>query len=343
MKNKLIRSKAPLRIGLAGGGTDVSPYPEIHGGAILNATISMYAYATLRPLNSEKIVFISEDQRIRKEYKLLDFIEADGSLDLLKGIYNRIVKEFTHKPLSFELTTYVDAPPGSGLGTSSTLVSSVVGAFKEWLRLPLGEYDIAHLAYEIERIDMAMAGGKQDQYAATFGGVNFIEFYNNDRVIVNPLRIKQEYIKELEFNIVLYYTGTSRLSSKIIEAQSKNVTSKNKKSIEAMHKLKEQAHLMKEAVLKGNINEIGEILDFGWKYKKQTAVEISNPVIDEIYQEALRVGSTGGKISGAGGGGFFIFFCPGNSRYRVIESLQKYGGEFRRFNFTEYGLLSWTI
>jgi D-glycero-alpha-D-manno-heptose-7-phosphate kinase len=237
----------------------------------------------------------------------------------------------------------VDAPPGSGLGSSSTLVVAVIGAFAEWLQLPLGEYDIAHLAYEIERKDLGFAGGKQDQYAATFGGFNFMEFYNNDKVIVNPLRIKSEVINELQFNLLLYYTGTSRLSSKIIEAQIEGVKTKKEKPIEAMHKLKEQAIMMKEAILKGKLDEIGEILDYGWQYKKQMAEGITNPVIDEIYETAKKAGATGGKISGAGGGGFMMFYCPKNTRYKLIEALQKFGGEFRRFQFTKYGLETWRV
>jgi len=280
----LIRSRAPLRLGLAGGGTDVSPYSDLYGGAILNATISMYAYATIKPTNDNVIKLNAIDREEIIHYSATDYLEIDGQLDLIKGIYNRIVREFTQKPLSFELTTYVDAPPGSGLGSSSTLVVAILGAFAEWLQLPLGEYDIAHLAYEIERKDLSLAGGKQDQYAAAFGGFNFMEFYDGDNVLVNPLRIKKEYINELQLNILLYYTGTSRLSSKIIEAQVSNVKSENKKSLEAMHKLKEQTILMKEALLKGRLTEIGEILNYGWQYKKQMAGEISNPVIDEIIR-----------------------------------------------------------
>jgi len=337
----IIRSRAPLRLGLAGGGTDVSPYSDIYGGAVLNATISMYAYATIEPRDDGRIVFNSIDRKKRIECESKERLEIDGKLDLLKGVYNRIVKDFTKKPLSFELTTYVDAPPGSGLGSSSTLVVAIIGAFVEWLKLPLGEYDIAHLAYEVERKDLGMAGGKQDQYAATFGGFNFMEFYDNDKVIVNPLRIKPEVINELQFNLLLYYTGTSRLSSKIIEAQAKNVKEKKERPIEAMHKLKEQAIMMKEAILKGRLDEIGEILDFGWQHKKQMAEGITNPVIDEIYETAKKAGATGGKISGAGGGGFMMFYCPRNTRYKVIEALQKFGGEFKRFQFTKYGLGTW--
>lgn len=340
----IIRARAPLRLGFAGGGTDVSPYCDIYGGSILNATISMYAYASIEPGDDNKIVFCSVDRNIKLEFEKTSFLEINGELDLLKGIYNRIVKQFNNSnPLSFTLTTYVDAPPGSGLGSSSTLVVATISAFAEWLSLPLGDYEIAHLAYEIERIDLAMAGGKQDQYAATFGGFNFMEFYSNDKVIVNPLRIKPETINELQFNILLYYTGTSRLSSKIIENQVISVKNKKEKSIEAMHKVKEQAILMKEAILKNKLNEIGEILDYGWQYKKQMAEGITNPVIDEIYEATKKAGATGGKISGAGGGGFMMIFCPANSRYNVIEVLKKFGGEIRRYNFTKNGVESWKI
>jgi D-glycero-alpha-D-manno-heptose-7-phosphate kinase len=339
----IIRSKAPLRLGLAGGGTDVAPYSDLFGGAILNATISMYAYATIIPRNDNKIILNSLDKNLRLEFESVKELPIDGQLELTKGIYNRIVRDYTHKPLSFELTTYVDAPPGSGLGTSSTLVVTTLGAFAEWLNIPLGEYDLARLAYEIERIDLSMAGGKQDQYAATFGGVNFMEFSRNDKVIVNPLRIKPVYLNELAYNLVLYNTITSRLSSEIIETQSRNVIQKNEVSIEATHNLKQQAIRMKEAILKGELDSIGEILDFGWQNKKQMAAGITNPWIDEIYETAMQNGATGGKISGAGGGGFMIFYCPGNSRNNVIEALKKFGGESKRYEFTTQGLTSWTL
>ena len=338
----IIRSKAPLRIGLAGGGTDVGPYSDIYGGCILNATINKYAYATIMPRRDNKIILNARDRNECIELDSESKLAIDGKLDLLKGVYNRIVKDFNHNaPLSFELNTYVDAPPGSGLGSSSTLVVAIVGAFTEWLGLPLGEYDIAHLAYDIERKDLAMAGGKQDQYAATFGGWNFMEFYKEDKVIVNPLRIRPEYLQELSFNIVMYYTGTSRLSSTIIEAQSDNVTKKSDKSIEAMHNLKEQAYMMKEAILKGELSRIGDILDYGWKNKKATASGVTNDIIDNIYESAMKAGATGGKISGAGGGGFMTFYCPGNTRYKVIDVLNTFGGEVHNIEFSNYGLTSW--
>lgn len=343
MDNRIYRSKAPLRIGLAGGGTDVSPYSDIYGGAILNATISLYASATIEPLPDGKIVLEAVDLDESIESPSAENLELDGRLDLLKGVYNRMVADYVHRPLSFRLTTYVEAPKGSGLGASSTITVAILGAFVEWLNLPLGEYDLARLAVQIERSDLAMAGGKQDQYSATFGGFNFMEFFAGEKVIVNPLRVKEDYIHELEFNILLYYTGTSRLSAKIIEQQSQNFSKQTDKSIEAAHKLKEQAVLMKEALLTGRLHEIGEILDFGWKYKKETASGISNPLIDEIYEEAKKAGATGGKISGAGGGGFMMFYVPYTARFKVIKVLERFGGEIHPFVFTAKGLSTWSV
>lgn len=339
----MFRSKAPLRIGLAGGGTDVSPYCDMYGGAVLNATISLYAHASIELTNDHKITIEALDRNEKLVYDIAESLPIDGQLDLAKGAYNHIVKKYGKVPSGFKLSTSVDAPAGSGLGSSSTLMVAIVGVFAEWLELPLGEYDIAHMAYIIEREELAMAGGKQDQYSATFGGINFMEFYADNRVIVNPLPIKKKVLFELSHNLVLYFTSTSRLSSTIIEAQTKNVTDKNEKSIEAMHQLKKQAEMMKETLLKGKVDDIGAILDFGFKHKKQMAADISNSKLDKIYETALAHGATGGKISGAGGGGFMMFYCPGNTRHAVIDAVGKFGGEFRRYQIIEQGLFSWSI
>ena len=337
----IYRSKAPLRLGLAGGGTDVSPYSDEFGGAILNATISLYAYATIEPLEENGIIIQAADRKEQQKFEWSNELPIDGTLDLIKGVYNRIQKDYGSPLTNFKITTYVDAPAGSGLGTSSTLVVAILGAFNEMLRLPLGDYDIAHYAYEIERKDLNLAGGKQDQYAATFGGVNYMEFFADDKVIVNPLRIRQEYLNELENNMVLYFTSTSRESATIIKEQQKNVLQKNEKSIEAMHHLKEQSKMMKEALLKGRLHEIGEILDYGFQQKRQMAANISNDKLDEIYHTAKKAGASGGKISGAGGGGFMFFYCPGNTRYKVIETLNSFGGEIKQYQFTKNGLRTW--
>ena len=339
----IIRSKAPLRLGLAGGGTDVSPYCDLYGGAILNATISKYAYTTIEPTDDGKIVFELPALDAKEVYDSSEVLDTDGPFVLHKGVYNRIVKDFAHKPLSFKISSHVDAPPGSGLGTSSTLMVAILGAFVEWLKLPLGEYDIAHLAYSIEREDLMMAGGRQDQYAATFGGINFMEFYKDDKVIVNPLRVRQSFQDELSHNLLLFYTQTSRVSAKIIEAQTKNVKDKNSTSIEAMHNLKKQSVWMKEAILTGRIDEMGDILNFGWEFKKQMTQGITNTLLDDMYNAAIAAGATGGKVSGAGGGGFMTFYCPGITRYDVEKALAAFGGQVHQYEFTNEGLKTWTI
>lgn len=339
----IIRSKAPFRIGLAGGGTDVSPYSDIYGGAILNATISLYAHSTIVPKDDGKIIFHSIDTQKSHVVDAKENIAIEDGLALQIGIYNRIVKEFTKKPLSFELFTAMDVKSGSGLGTSSTLVVAILGAFVEWLKLPLGEYDIAQLAYSIEREDLQMAGGKQDQYAATFGGINFMEFFKDNRVIVNPLRVKKEYKNELECNLILYYTQTSRESAKIIEKQIKNTTQNEGDSVNSTHIVKEQAFLMKEALLKNQLPLIGEILKTSWENKKKMADGISNEMIENIYQKAIDAGAIGGKISGAGGGGFMIFYCQPTKRYEVIHALNQLGGIVYPYQIVDEGLSSWTV
>ena len=339
----IVRSKAPLRLGLAGGGTDVSPFSDLYGGCILNATISLYAYCDIVPRQDGKIIFITEDRGERFESVSKRELPMDGNLDLLKAIYNRVIKDFDLPAQSFELHTFVDAPAGSGLGTSSTLVVAVLGAFVQWLSLPLAEYDIASLAYSIEREDLCLAGGKQDQYAATFGGFNFMEFYSDNKVIVNPLRIKDKIINELSRNIVLFYTSTSRDSAAIIERQQKNVISNNTKSIDAMQQLKKQAVLMKEALLKNDLDKIGDILNLGWEYKRQMASGISTNLFEDVYRAALEAGARGGKISGAGGGGYIFFYCPDCVRYKVIDVLNNFGGKVRRFEFTKEGLQTWQM
>lgn len=339
----IFRSKAPFRIGLAGGGSDVSPYSDLYGGAILNATISLYANASVIPREDGKIIFHTIDANKTHTFDSSEKLEIHDGLALQIGIYNRIVRDFSKKPLSFELFTSMDVKSGSGLGTSSTLVIAILGAFVEWLKLPLGEYDIAQLAYSIEREDLKMEGGKQDQYAATFGGINFMEFYQNNRVIVNPLRIKQEYKNELQTNLILYYTQTSRESSKIIKKQIEKAEDSLSDAIQSTHIVKEQSFLMKEAILKNELWKIGEILKTSWENKKKMADGISNDFIDNIYNTAIEAGAIGGKISGAGGGGFMIFYCQPTKRYDVISALEKMGGIVYPYQFVDDGLSTWSI
>ena len=339
----IIRSKAPLRLGLAGGGSDVSPYSDIYGGLILNATINLYAYCTIKELTEDVIVIEGYDCDCFESYQLSNCLDIDGKASLIKGVFNRVMKDFKLQPKGFKITTYNDAPAGSGLGTSSTMVVAILKAFVEWYGLPLGDYEIARLAYEIERIDLGLSGGKQDQYAAAFGGFNFMEFLQNDMVIVNPLKVKRWIIDELEASIVLYFTGRSRSSAQIIDEQKRNTSSKNEKSVEAMHRIKQGAVDMKLAVLKGDMKEFARILGQGWEDKKKMAGAITNPVIEEAFEVATKAGAKAGKVSGAGGGGFIMFFVEPTKKKGVIEALKKLDGFTMPFNFTDGGAHGWKI
>lgn len=340
----IIRSKAPLRLGLAGGGTDVSPYSDEYGGYVLNATIDMYAHCTLETTDDDKIVIHAADTNECFASPSLSHLEIDGKLSLQKGVYNRVVKDYNRgQPLSFKMTTYSDALAGSGLGSSSTMVVSILNAFVEWLNLPFGDYDVAHLAYRIEREDLGLSGGKQDQYAATFGGFNFMEFFAQDRVIVNPLRVKDWIINELEAAMILYFTGISRNSEDIIDEQKRNVLHKDQPAIEAMHRLKEGAVMMKEALLKGDIKKFAGYLGESWLSKKEMASSITNDRIEQIYREARSAGALAGKISGAGGGGFMMLIVDTVRRLEVIKALSQFSGKTYNFHFTDQGAFGWKM
>lgn len=340
----IIRSRAPLRLGLAGGGTDVSPYCDLHGGAVLNATIDHYAYTVIEPTDDGRVVFSAPDLQEEVEAPGDAMLELAYPLILHRSVYRRIVNQFNDgRPLSCRITTYCDAPPGSGLGTSSTIVVSMLKAFVEWLNLPLGEYEIAHLAFEIERLDSGLAGGHQDQYAATFGGVNFMEFYRDDRVIVNPLRIKNWILSELEASLVLFHCGVSRSSAAIIKEQVANIEQGKAQSLEAMHEMKTDAYAMKECLLKGDIRGFANVMDRSWRAKKRAARNITTQRIDGIYDAAIGAGALAGKVSGAGGGGILTLLVEPVRRIDVIRCLQHQEGSVMTCHFTKQGTEGWKI
>jgi D-glycero-alpha-D-manno-heptose-7-phosphate kinase len=341
----IVRSRAPLRLGLAGGGTDVSPYCDLHGGYVLNATIDRYAYAVIETLNDPVLRFIATDQqKIEVIYDFSDPIPLDGSLNLHKAVYNHMIQHYNNGvAIPLELTTFCDAPTGSGLGASSTLVVVMIRAFTELLNLPLDDYTIAKLAFHIERVECNLQGGRQDQYSATFGGFNFMEFYAEERTIINPLRIKNWIICELEASLLLFYTGVSRESAKIIADQAGSMNAGVNDTFEAMHDLKREALLMKECLLKGDFNGIVRSMREGWESKKRTAKTVSNPHIDEIYEAAIASGVLAGKISGAGGGGFMMFFVPPNKRMNVVRTLNNFDGQVSNCHFTKHGTQAWRL
>jgi D-glycero-alpha-D-manno-heptose-7-phosphate kinase len=338
----IVRARAPLRLGLAGGGTDVSPYCDEYGGYVLNATIDRYAYATLRPLAEPVLRFVAADLERTVELPLDAPLELDGQLDLHKAVYSALLGLVPgQERLPLELTTFCDAPAGSGLGSSSTLVVAMVRAFAEVLNLPLDDYTIAQHAFRIERVDCGLGGGRQDQYSATFGGVNFMEFYGQGRAVINPLRIKSDILCELEASLVLFYTGVSRESARIIADQSSGIATGNSLAIEAMHGLKREALTMKECLLKGDFDGIVDSMRQGWDSKKRSARTVSNPLIDAIYEAALQAGALAGKVSGAGGGGFMMFFVPPPRRMDVMRALQRYDGQTSNCHFTKHGTQAW--
>ncbi len=340
----IVRARAPLRLGLAGGGTDVSPFCDLHGGYVLNATVNMYAYAIIEDRSDGQVRFVAADREEAYDDDAAAVMSIDGPLALHKAVYRHIIAKFRDgEPLPVTLTTCSDVPPGSGLGSSSSLVVAMVTAFQDRLGLPLGEYDVAQLAYEIERSDAQVKGGRQDQYAATFGGVNFIEFYGNGRVIVNPLRIKESVLAELEASLVLYFTGVSRDSARIIDEQTSNWLADDQRSLEAMHRLKSDALAMKEALLKGNIHRFGEILGGSWQAKKKVASGISNDMIDRIYDIAIEAGACSGKISGAGGGGFMMFLVDPVRRADVMRALDREPGAVTICQLTQRGSETWRL
>lgn len=340
----IVRARAPLRLGLAGGGTDVSPYCDVHGGYVLNAAIDRYAYAVIKTLDEPNIRFISTDQQSEKVVEIHESLALDGKLDLHKAVYSEMIQHYNGgKRIPLEICTFCDAPAGSGLGSSSTLVVVMIRAFAELLNLPLDDYTIAHLAYKVERVECGLQGGRQDQYSATFGGFNFMEFYADDRAVINSLRIKNWIICELEASLLLFFTGVSRESAKIIADQSANVNSGSVDAIEAMHRIKHEAMVMKACLLRGDFAGIVDSMRQGWESKKRSAKTVSNAHIDKIYIAAINAGALAGKVSGAGGGGFMMFFVPPEKRMDVIRILNSFEGQVSNCHFTKHGTEAWRV
>ena len=337
----LIRSRVPLRISFAGGGTDVSPYSELKGGVAVNTTIDKYATVSLYPTEDRRIEIQSIDYDITVSYDIDKFLAYDGHLDLVKGVINHFRAHY-ELPGGFKLRVQNDAPPGSGLGSSSAVCVALVGAFQRWLNLPLTPYDVAEIAYVIERKELLINGGKQDQYAAAFGGFNFMEFYK-DKTIVNPLRLRSEIVYELHHSLVLAYVGGSHNSSEILAEQKRNMGLSDSQVLTALDDIKESALRMKDFLVTGKLGKFGKLLDNTWKLKKSLATGITNEKIDAIYCTAISAGALGGKISGAGGGGYMFFFVDVDRKYSVIKALEETGVQLVNYSFTDDGLHTWEV
>jgi D-glycero-alpha-D-manno-heptose-7-phosphate kinase len=329
------RARAPLRLSFCGGGTDVSPYPEEHGGMVLSATINQYAYASLRPRRDTRLTLSSLDYDVVARYDHPRRLKLDGNLDLIKSVVRALKVR-----RGADLWVHSDAPPGSGLGSSSTLVVALIGVLGEWQRKPRSGYEVAELAYRIERIDLGLAGGRQDQYAAAFGGFNFIEF-QGATTVVNPLRIRPDVLRELEYRMLLCYMGQTRQSAHIIERQTASYIGGRRRTVDALHRLKRETLEMKQALLLGDIDGMGELLHEAWENKKKLDAGISNSHVDRLYQLARKEGAIGGKMPGAGGGGYFVLLTRFDRKHRVARVLEKHGGQVVPFQFEAKGLATW--
>lgn len=338
-----VRARAPLRISFAGGGTDLSSYSDTFGGCVLNATIEKYAYCSIEVRDDRKVKFAALDYELELETSAEATLAPTGALALHKAVHRRIVAQFLGNAcLPVTVMTSSDAPAGSGLGSSSTLVVAMIEAYRELLALPLGEYDVANLAYQIERVDVGQAGGRQDQYAATFGGINFMEF-RGEQTIVNPLRIRRATLTELEAMLVLYFTGISRESARIITEQSAMLHSGHETSLEAMHQIKRDAYVMKDALLHNDLRAFADTMGRSWEAKKRTAVGITTDEINRVHQVAMAAGAWSGKVSGAGGGGFLFFMVPPELRPQLLRALAQQPGTTMTCGFTEGGAHAWRV
>jgi len=304
---------------------------------VLSTTIDKYAYATLAPAKGEGLTVRSLDYNVVARYDTPADLLYNGELDLVKAALKWMgVKE------GARLFIHSDAPPGSGLGSSSTMAVALVGLLQRYLKRPMTDYEIAEAAYIIERKELGIQGGMQDQYAATFGGFNLIEF-NPTSVIVNPLRVPRDILNELEYHLLLCYTGRTRLSANILRDQVESYKQKKEDVMAALDEMKTLTVKMKNALLTGNLEDFGLMMHEAWLQKKRLASQISSPQIDKMYDTGLKTGALGGKILGAGGGGYIVFYCDFERKHMVAEALEKLGGKVVEFRFDSEGLCTWDV
>lgn len=338
-----VRARAPLRLGLAGGGTDLAEYCNAHGGAVLNATIDRFAYAHVKHSEDGGLHFSAYDLDQCEEHEASLNLDIKTGLVLHRAVYRYMMEEFAEeRALPLSISTTIDVPAGSGLGASSALVVALIEAFVVAMDLPLGPYDVARLAYEIEREHIGLAGGKQDQYAAAFGGFNFIEFLRGgENVIVNPLRLRRDFLFEFESSLVICFSGQSRESAEIIKQQVGGLKGLDEVALASMHAIKGNAIEMKQSLLSGDIRATADILHQSWTSKKRTASGVTNETVEHLLGVALAAGAWAGKVSGAGGGGFLMLLTDPELRHSIINALNAAGGQASAVKLTFEGAQGW--
>ncbi len=340
MSERIVRARAPLRISFAGGGTDIPSYYEANGGAVLASTINRSVYVTACPRPEDRTVEVrSLDYDLMIKYHLDEEPVYSGVLDLVKAAIRRLLPADSRWGL--DLYIQGDAPAGSGLGGSSALTIAVIGTLARLLSVSLGRSELAELAYEIERVELRISGGKQDQYEIAHGGFNFIEF-SRDYVVANSLRVDQSIIRDLEYHLMLCYTGQTRVSGGLIDALERYYREGRSETLAGLQALHRLASDMKNALLRGRLSEFGEMLHEEWVNKIRVYPEATTSVVDEMYGESRRHGVIGGKLLGAGAGGYLLLFCEVDRKRKVREALEAMGGQFMTFGFVDEGLVVWS-
>ena len=333
-----------MRIGLAGGGTDVSPYTDEFGGLVINATINLFANVSLIQSSSPGVTICTDNflPYTINDIQTLNPSQCPPPFDLYGGALKWFANRYGYNKLNgITITSSIDVPLGSGLGTSSTLMVALLGVLLAFQNEKLSSSEIAAIAYDIERLQLGHAGGRQDQYAASIGGLNAMHFKSASNSIIEPLNWDADFRKTLESRLILYYTAHDRFSSVIIKEQMERTFRKEAAPLSAMHKLKKQAFEMKTAFSNKDLQAIARLLDSGFQEKKRMATGITTPIIEEIYHAAKNAGALAGKISGAGGGGFMIFYCDERHKSAVTDALCTFGGKIFPFSFTEKGMEYW--
>jgi len=335
----IIRSRAPVRISFGGGGTDVPPYCDECGGCVVSATINKFAYGTLRLRDDKNIYIHSADYLKKIEYDHPRELAINGELDLIKAVIRRMNE--TNSGLDIFIRS--DIQPKSGLGSSGAAFVTMIGLFNHLRReKKLTDYEMAELAIHLERDEIGNLGGKQDQYSSVFGGINFIEF-GGTWTRVNPLRMKKDHVLELEKNLILAYVGERLSSGDIIAEQTKAFEKKEQSVVDALDESKALAMEIRYALMRGDLNYFGDLLHKGWEAKKKFSSLITNPKIDAIYEVARKNGAIGGKIAGAGGGGYMFFYCEPNKEHIVMQKLNELGVIPVSFTFDWRGLQTWEV
>lgn len=333
-KEIYVRSIAPVRVSFGGGGSDLTYFFENDKGAVINSTISLYSHCVMKLRNDNEIVIYSHDlESIFAARNLNDALSKESKFGLIKSILDVVKPNF-----GFEMNIHSDFPLGSGLGGSATVTAAILGCFNMYRKDPWNQYELAEIAFQAERLHLGIAGGWQDQYASVFGGFNFIEF-NETENIVNPIRIHNDITSELEESLVLCGTNLDHNSGNIHEDQKLTLSSNEIRDL--VRKNVKLTYETRNYLLRGQLLKFGECLNNAWQLKKNFSKKISNKFIDDIYEGALNNGATGGKLLGAGGGGYLIFYVSPFNRFKLINYLQSKNLTIQPFRFEPEGMKAW--